>query len=92
MPIPLIPVVIDEATKADAGNWRAALPYVRFPVSEYRADARCSREGVCPSPSALPADLTPSEIVEGGEDIEAAYEAFSVLKWRLDSARARRAS
>lgn len=33
-----------------------------------------------------------SEILEGGEDIEAAYEAFSVLKWRLDSARARRAS
>lgn len=39
MPWPLIPVVIDEATEADAGEWRAALPYLRFPVSEYRAPA-----------------------------------------------------
>lgn len=58
MPFPLIPVVIDEATPEDAGEWRAALPYVRFPVSEYRADARCSREGDTSSP-ALPADLVP---------------------------------
>jgi hypothetical protein len=60
MPQPLTPVVIDEATPEDVGNWRTALPYVRFPVSEYRAPARCSREGVCPSPSALPADVPAS--------------------------------
>jgi hypothetical protein len=32
-----------------------------------------------------------SEIFEGGEDIEAAYETFGHLKWRLDGVRARRA-
>jgi transcriptional regulator with XRE-family HTH domain len=33
-----------------------------------------------------------NEIFEGGADIEAAYETFGTLKWRLDGVRARRAS
>jgi hypothetical protein len=31
------------------------------------------------------------EICDGGEDIEAAYQTFGHLKWRLDAARSRRA-
>ena len=32
------------------------------------------------------------EILEGASDIEAAYETFGILKWRLDGIRQRRAS
>lgn len=35
--------------------------------------------------------ITDGEILEGAEDIEAAYQTFGNLKWRLDGARARKA-
>ena len=52
MPWPIIPTVIDEATEADAGEWRTALPYVRFPVSEYGAPAPALPADDSASPSA----------------------------------------
>ncbi|WP_157222658.1 hypothetical protein [Novosphingobium sp. AP12] len=35
-------------------------------------------------------DISEAELLEGADDIEAAYVAFGHLKWRLDGARRRR--
>jgi len=77
------------------------------PVMALIGGKAASIEAVCTSDAHLPVGaargqlflakamsdqrIDDDEIIEGGGDIEAAYETFGHLKWRLDGARARRA-